>query len=367
MDAELLIGLERFDEAEEVLRGELRRAQASGDSPAASLALEGLGVVASRRGQEEQALELMRQAVEAAGWPDPTRRHDLYYELARLMSGAGDAGGAVRLLESCLDRVRQDHPEDSRAQARYAITLSYAHADAGQYAAAATLLGQVMLEGGEEIDLPMRATVYYALARLHNSTGQLELALGYARQALDLRRQTGEEWYEGNCHVQVANLLLTAGQAAQAAEHLAQARRLYGDRISTIDEGYLKVDEARLALQQGRPESAAQIARDAIELLSSAAVPGELGQANLVLARAYEEQGEDERADAAYASAIQLFRRQNGWPFERSRAYRLYGKYLRRRGRTEAALDAFEQAADLAPANQAALGPDRSTPGGSSG
>ena len=127
------------------------------------------------------------------------------------MSGAGDAGGAVQLLESCLARVREEHAEDSRAQARYAITLSYAHADAGQYAAAATLLGEVMREGGEDIDLPMRATVYYALARLHNSTGQLELALGYARQALDLRRQTGEEWYEGNCHVQVANLLLTAG------------------------------------------------------------------------------------------------------------------------------------------------------------
>lgn len=367
MDAELLIGLERFDEAEELLRGELRRAQAAGDGSGASLALEGLGVVASRRGHEEQALELMRQAVEAADWPDPTQRHDLYYELARLMSGAGDAGGAVQLLESCLARVREEHAEDSRAQARYAITLSYAHADAGQYASAATLLGEVMREGGEDIDLPMRATVYYALARLHNSTGQLELALGYARQALELRCQTGEEWYEGNCHVQVANLLLTAGQTAEAAGHLSRARQLYGDRMSTIDEGYLKVDEARLALQQSEPNKAAEIARDAIELLSSAAVPGELGQANLVLARAYEEQGEDDRADAAYASAIQLFRRQNGWPFERARAYRLYGKYLRRQGRTEAALDAFEQAADLAPANQAAFGPDRSTPGGSSG
>ncbi|MGN6380806.1 MAG: tetratricopeptide repeat protein [Gaiellales bacterium] len=366
MDAELLIGLERYDEADELLRGELRRARSAGDDAGASIALEGLGVVASRRGREEEAMELMGEAVEAAGWPDPVERHDLYFELARLRSGAGDAGGAVGLLESCLERVRETHPEDVRWQARYAITLSYAHADAGEYPAAATLLAGVIREGGEDIDLSMRATVYYAMARLHNSTGQHELALEYARRALDLRHQTGEEWYEGNCHLQLANLLLTEGRTGEAATHLEQARRLYGERMSTIDDGYLKVDEALLALQLGDSASAAEIARDAIELLSSGAVPGELGQANLVLARAYEELGEDDRADATYSAAIRLFRRQNGWPYERARAYRLYGKFLRRRGRTEAALEAFEQAADLAPANQAALGPDRSARGDSS-
>ena len=365
MDAELLIALERYDEADELLRAELRRAEAAGDADAASRALEALGVIASRRGREEVALDLLRRAVERGGEPDPSERHDLYFELARLMSGAGDAPGAVRLLADCLDRVRREHPDDVRWAARYSITLSYAHADGGDYAAAATLLADVMREGGEDIDLSMRATVYYALARLHNSTGQPQLAVDYAERALDLRRQTGEEWFEGNCHVQVANLLLTIGETDRAAEHLAEARRLYGPRVSTVDEGYLKVDEARLALQRGDAELATRTARDAIELLASAVVPGELGQANLVLARAYEELGEDDRADAAYSAAIGLFRRQNGWPFEHARAYRLYGKFLRRRGRTEAALEAFERAADLAPGIQAAFDGERSAADGS--
>jgi tetratricopeptide (TPR) repeat protein len=360
MDAEILIALERFDEADELLRGELRRADAAGDADAASRALEALGVVASRRGREEAALELLRDAVERGGRPDPTERHDLYFELARLMSGAGDAAGAAGLLDDCLARVRRDHPDDLRWAARYCITLSYAHADAGDYATAATLLAGVMREGGEDIDLPMRATVYYALARLHNSTGQPELAVDYALHALELRRQTGEEWFEGNCHVQLAHLLLTLGETERAAGHLAEARRLYGPNVSTVDDGYVKVDEARLALQRGDPEQAAEIARAAIELLASAAVPGELGQANLVLARAYEELDENERADAAYSAALALFRRQNGWRFEHARAYRLYGKFLRRRGRAEAALEAFERAADLAPGNQAALEGERS-------
>src|SRR6185312_2648884 len=44
-------------------------------------------------------------------------------------------------------------------------------------------------------------------------------------------------------------------------------------------------------------------------------------------------------------------RRQNGWHCELGRAYRWYGKFLRKAGRTEAAMEAFEQAADLAPSN----------------
>jgi tetratricopeptide (TPR) repeat protein len=359
MDAQILIGLRRYDEADELLRGELRRAQAMDDNASVSIALEGLGVIASRRGREDDALKLMQQAAETAGWPDPVERHDLYFELARLRAGTGDAIGAATMLEQCMARVRKEHAEEVRWQARYAITLSYAYADAGNYAAAATLLADA-LRAGEDVDLSMRANIYYALARLHYSTGQLDLALEYAQQALGLHHQIGEEWNEGDSHLLVANLLLTAGRPDEAAPHLEQARRLFGERLGAVDDGYLRVDEARLALQQGDAAAAAQIAREAIELLSSGDVPAQLGEANLVLARAYEELGEDDRADTSYAAAIGLFRRQNGWRYEHARAYRLYGKFLRRRGRDEAALDAFERAADLAPANQAALGPERS-------
>jgi len=42
---------------------------------------------------------------------------------------------------------------------------------------------------------------------------------------------------------------------------------------------------------------------------------------------------------------------------ELAKAYRWYGKFLKRMGRAEAALEAFELAADLAPSNQDAMGP----------
>ena len=56
----------------------------------------------------------------------------------------------------------------------------------------------------------------------------------------------------------------------------------------------------------------------------------ELGDAYLVLARAYDELGELDSADRAYGTAIDLLRRQRGWYRELSKAYRWYGKFLRR-------------------------------------
>src|ERR671917_2226026 len=93
-DASLLIGLSRFDEAEDALRLALRDAEEAGDLAGASMALEGLGTIATRRGQETRALELFELAVNT-GELDPVARQQTYLELARLRSYCGDAAGAV--------------------------------------------------------------------------------------------------------------------------------------------------------------------------------------------------------------------------------------------------------------------------------
>jgi hypothetical protein len=54
-DASLLIGLGRLDEADRVLSEMLDHATEAGDRPLASQALEGLGTVATTRGQEARA------------------------------------------------------------------------------------------------------------------------------------------------------------------------------------------------------------------------------------------------------------------------------------------------------------------------
>ncbi len=67
----MLVALDRLDEAEELLLRTLRSAEALDDREAGSRALEGLGLIASRRGRFERAVELLEQALEQAG--DVTR------------------------------------------------------------------------------------------------------------------------------------------------------------------------------------------------------------------------------------------------------------------------------------------------------
>lgn len=132
---------------------------------------------------------------------------------------------------------------------------------------------------------------------------------------------------------------------------------MFGPAVEPVERGRLLVEEARQALQAGCGDEAIAHATDAVATLEAAADAGHVGDAHLVLARVQDELGELERADAAYAAAIAALQQQPDAAPALARAYRHYGKFLKRLGRAEAALEAFELAADLAPSNQDALAP----------
>lgn len=353
-EAEMLIALDRFDEAEELLRRSLRATEVLGDRGSASLALERLGMIASRRGRFERAVELLERSLDMAGDADPEERFELYFELARLHGEGTNLPRAIELLERCVAGM-QARPEHDRAKlVSYTVYLSYAYADRGDYGHATAVLTEALREDAEEIDRATRSRAYRALSRLYAVTGQTAIAAEYARRGLEAALETGNEWEHAQAHLLLAHVLLDDGQADAAGRELAAARQAYGNRMSSMDDGFVTVEEARRSLQQGDPEGAAGLARQAIELLGNLSVPGQLGEAYLVLARSHDETGNLDRAENAYTAAIDALRRQNGWHCELGRAYRWYGKFLRRAGRAEAAMEAFEQAADLAPSN-----PDR--------
>jgi tetratricopeptide (TPR) repeat protein len=343
-DAGLLIALCQYDDAERMLTRLLADAETSGDDAAAGRALEGLGTVATRRGQEVVALALFEQAIERSGRPDPAARESLYVNAARLRSMGGNAAGAVELLEECLMRVRTAPDPDPAIAAHFAITLSYAYADAGEYGKAGTTLAQVLQDGGEDLDLRVRQRLYYALTRLNINTGRTDLAVEYARKMVELTESAGLEDIMFEALHQCAHALLDAGDATLAGTYLHKAER-YAE--GPVDEGFLRVEQARHALQTGEYDEALELAEEAVSLLGDRSVPGELGRAYLVQARVHEHLGEDDRAERAYLMAIDALEHQTGWPTELAKAYRRYGKFLRRRGRTEDALRMLEMAGDV--------------------
>jgi tetratricopeptide (TPR) repeat protein len=343
-DASLLIGLSRYDEAEDALRAVLSDADREGDGALASHALEGLGIIATRRGQEARAAELFEQALVRGGDLDPVERRALFSEAARLRSFGGDAEAAIELLEQCRRRVSEQPDPDPAVLAHYAITLNFAYADAGQYGKAQTLLASVIRDA-EDLDLAVRGRLYFALARISVNTGRTAQAVEYADRQLEVALIGGGPVLS-DAHLMCAHTRLDAGDTELAGTHLVEARRHAIPPLGSVDEGFLLVEEARYALQLGEHELALSRARTAIELLGDRSVPGELGAAYLVAARVYDDTGEDDRADRAYRTAVDLLRLQGGWPTDLAKAYRRYGKFLRRRGRVEDAMEMLEAAGD---------------------
>jgi tetratricopeptide (TPR) repeat protein len=350
------IGLERLDVAEEELLVALRGAEAARDAETAARAQEGLGSIALRRGNTTAAIDWLERVLETAGRPDPAERIELYRALAQAYSESGRSAPAIALLEACSSELEGRPDADPATLVLYSIYLSHAYGDAGDYGRAAAALADALRRDVEEIDRRVRAFAYHALARLYCTTGHTAQALVYADKQVELTEASGNDWHAANAHLVRAHILLDDAQTDAAREALQATRRLYGDRMSGLDEGWVVVEEARLALQAGDPDGAVDQARQAIELLGTQSAPGELGDAYLVLARGYDELGRADRAEAAYSAAIDALRKQNGWHCELGRAYRWYGKFLRQAGRAEAAMEAFERAADLAPSNLAVLG-----------
>ena len=349
LDAAMMIRLGRVDEAEELLRGVLREAEVGGDAQRIGEASEGLAAVAAARGDHRGATRLLERARDAGPQPDPGERVELYERLFESYRRAGDLARAMALAEDCLARLRRSPAVDGAKVVRYAVMLSRAYTQAGEPARASRVLDEALHEGGGLVDIASRAAAEYELSQHHAAAGAIDQAVRHADRSLLLLELDDDGAALGEAHLVFAQRLLDAGDRA-AAVHLQAARGLMRPGDDPTAAGRLLVEEARHALLLGDTAEAARCAGEAVRALGSG-TGAALGEAHLVLARVQDELGEVERADAAYTAAVDALRAGDVDPAELARAYRWYGKFLKRVGRAEAALEAFELAADLAPSN----------------
>jgi tetratricopeptide (TPR) repeat protein len=353
LEAAMLTRQGRLEEAEETLEGVLHEARVSADAERISEACEGLGLVALTRGDAERASILLHEALESASDPDPGERIDLYAGLIEIYRTTGDSARAMALIEDCLARLRRSPAADPAKFVRYSLWLSAACLEVGDPARAAVALADALANGRGNVDLESRATRLFELARAHAAAGRTELAIRHSDRALSMYELAEDNEALRDAHLAYAQSLLDASDADGAAEHLAAARAMARDGGGGID-GTLAVEEARLALLSGDTATAADRARVAVETLGAATDAQRIGDAYLVLARVQDSLGEIERAEQAYAAAIAAFERA-GDRRALSRAHRYHGKFLKRLGRSEAALEAFERASDLAPSTAAGV------------
>jgi tetratricopeptide (TPR) repeat protein len=161
-----------------------------------------------------------------------------------------------------------------------------------------------------------------------------------------LLEATDDSLHLARAHLLCGDILMSQGRAEEAGAHFDRAERLFGSSPEQEDLVNLYRDQARRAVLLGRGEEAVERAHTALEIAGDE-FPHERGNALWSLAEGLALTGDEDGADKTFREATEYLEA-HGHRRDFVEAYRSWGKFLRRAGREEAALEVLERAADLA-------------------
>jgi tetratricopeptide (TPR) repeat protein len=345
-DAELELRLTNNPtEAEKKLERLRDEAVAAGDAVAASRADVALGLAAAAAGRNADAIYQLEAGLSLSP-VSPSARPDVYATLGRAYAATSRPDKAVEVFERSLAQVEEDAPEDLAAQVRFTTYLSYALTDMGDLDRAQSVLDAALEKAEAMIDAYSRVRLYWGLARLNDLQGRPATALDYVRRAIALLAVTDDTLHLARAHLLCGDILMQQGRADDAGKHFDIAEQLFGTMPEPIDIANLYTDQARRAAQLGDVDEAVRRARAALEAAGDD-YPHEKGNALWALAEGLALAGDTEGAHESFRQATTLLEEQ-GHRRDYIEAYRAWGKFLRRAGREDEALEVLERAADLA-------------------
>ena len=345
-DAELQLRLaDEPGEAEKKLEELRDAAVAAGDAVAASRANVGLGLAAAAAGRNADAIERLEGGLERSPI-SPSGRPDVYATLGRAYAATGRPDKAVEVFERCLAEVSEDAPEDLAAQVRFTTYLSYALTDLGDLERAQAVLDGALDQADALTDAYSRVRLYWSLARLTDLQGRQAAALDYIRRAIALLDVTDDTLHLARAHLLCGGILMSQGRAEDAGRHFDVAEKLFGPHPQPEDVANLYTDQSRRSAQLGDGAEAVRRAQAALEAAGDEYGP-ERGVALWALAEGLALTDDTDGAHDTFRKATTLLEEQ-GHRRDYVEAYRAWGKFLRRSGREDEALEVLERAADLA-------------------
>ncbi len=345
-DAELELRLaDDTADAERKLDSLLSDSVEAGDTLAASRASIALGLASAHAGHNHDAIERLEAGLELAD-VSPSVRPDVYATLGRALAASGDTQRAVDLFERCLDEVSRESPDDFTAQVRFTTYLSYALTDLGDLERAEGVLQDAIAKAEEATDAYSRVRLYWSVARLNDVQGRSAAALTYIRRAIALLDVTDDTLHLARAHLLAGSIMLSQDNVKGAGRHFELAERLYGPSAEPDDLAGLYAEQSKLAAQCGDADEAVRRGEAAVEAASDEYLR-ERGGALWALAEAKALQGDVDGAHEAFRQATDLLG-EHGHRRDHVEAHRAWGKFLRRAGREEQALEVLERATDLA-------------------
>jgi tetratricopeptide (TPR) repeat protein len=345
-DAELELRLGRDPSQAEAALERLRdEALAAGDTVASSRAHLALGLAAAAAGRDAEAIERLEAGLELTP-VSPSARPDVFATLGRAYAATGRQARVARIYERCLEEVAEESPEDVAARVRFTSHLGHALAELNDLDGAESLL-DAALDAAEEMTAAFsRVRLYRSLARHAEAQGRSAAALDYVRRAIALLAATDDTLDLARAHLLSGRILMRHGRTDAAGLHFDLAERLFGTNAEAVDVASLYTDQARRAVALGDGEEAVRRAGAAIEAVGDD-YPREKGNAIWALAEGLALGSDADGADGAFRRATELLAEQSHRR-DYVEAYRAWGKFLRRAGREDEALEVLERAADLA-------------------
>jgi transcriptional regulator with XRE-family HTH domain len=297
IEAEVALRLGELDTAEA-----LYRTHVDAGDPGRATALAGLGQVAFARGDAQQAVELLEQALalrNGRALVDP----GAVDTLGRAYTQIGSLTPSIELFERAVEEAVA--AEAVLEELRFAVLLANVLIDRGDFARAETVLARVIRITDESGDPIALARLYWSQSRLHSRRDEPRLAGRYARRALEILERTENDAFVAMAYHLLATTEVEAGNGSEALRLLEFGRDLRGAELAAADEARFATLEARALLLAGRPADGARIAARALGSLEALG-PGDRGLAFVVLAEVFRDAGDEDRARLLFEEALDL-------------------------------------------------------------
>ncbi len=337
-EARFSLSAGRLEEADDELsaierearRYKLRRLQAGAE--------EGRGLLLERQGKLEEGLEHYQRAEELLRGEPVTASVDAVAGKARCFEALGDIRYAIFMLESLLDAFEREGLQDPAGLARVHASLVYAYIEAGLYQRAAVSAIELDRLTPKLSDPSRIAQMNMNVARLHLVQGRVQEAERSLARAEDAYRLLGWKTEAGGAHLARGYVFSREGKVAPAREELERALSIFEETANAKDLTRTLNELARLERLQGRTERARELLERSITLLGDADVP--------ILAWAHRELGlvflevDPARGEKHLRVAIDLYERSEQ-SIDIAVTYRALGDLLSGRGEGDTACEAY--------------------------
>jgi CHAT domain-containing protein/tetratricopeptide (TPR) repeat protein len=311
---EHLSGARNFERAGdlEAALAELEQAAEGGrerdDSRITARALNQLGALRLRRGENGEVRSLAEEALEDARRAKDSREEsEALFNLGSLQYSSGRMREAMAFFEDSSEAARRAKDPllesraelhigktavmmESRARAEAALerakSLSREHGDVRGEAEATRVLGQLYSRLGENqraiesfedaqtllkplADPETEATIWNAIGQLYFDMGETETALRHYRKALELNQALQFRRREAATVLEVGRCLLNLGRYEESADSFERALALYRELENPMLEADVLQEMGRLRASLGDEEAAFRYFEKAIELKTS--------------------------------------------------------------------------------------------------